>query len=202
MYYHCRELKYVEYGKVFPPPKESIISGGMGEEMLRCYTWIGKYCGYCPQIWLSRSNSSITGFKRGWKPKEDPILFGFDLIVGGFPVKYNTWEYIMSSLMNHATFEEQNADIIKFNSELVEDYEKEKWELDGELKEWIDCGKDLDTFLKKCLFVEHDQVVVPSLNLKVAKKILCRNEKQKKALRKMGFIEDRIIIKNITRRRY
>jgi hypothetical protein len=36
----------------------------------------------------------------------------------------------------------------------------------------------------------------------VAKKILCRNEKQKKALRKMGFIEDRIIIKNITRRRY
>jgi hypothetical protein len=30
------------------------------------------------------------------------------------------------------------------------------------------------------VFIEKDQVVVPSLNLKAAKKIICRDEKQKK----------------------
>jgi len=40
---------------------------------------------------------------------------------------------------------------------------------------------------------------VPSLNLKTAKRIICRNERQKKALRKKGFIEDRIEIRNMPR---
>jgi len=64
-------------------------------------------------------------------------------------------------------------------------------------KSWLDCGQDLEKFLKKSLFVEVDQVIVPSLNLKAAKKIICRNEKQKKKLLKMGFVEDRVRIKNI-----
>jgi hypothetical protein len=33
--------------------------------------------------------------------------------------------------------------------------------------------------------------------VKTAKKILCRNERQKMGLRKMGFIEDRIMIKEV-----
>jgi len=38
--------------------------------------------------------------------------------------------------------------------------------------------RDLDLFLHKYLFVEKDQVVVPSLNLKSAKQIFCQNEKK------------------------
>jgi hypothetical protein len=49
------------------------------------------------------------------------------------------------------------------------------------------------------VFVERDQFVVPSLNLKTARRILCRNERQKKALRRMGFIEDRIEVRNMPR---
>ena len=55
------------------------------------------------------------------------------------------------------------------------------------------------TVFKESLFKDIDQVVVHSLNLKSAKQIIWRNEKQKKTLRKMGFIEDRIKIKNIKR---
>ena len=56
---------------------------------------------------------------------------------------------------------------------------------------------DIGRFLDAHLFVEKDQVVVPTLNLKAAKRVVCRNERQKKALRKMGFIEDRIQIRNL-----
>jgi hypothetical protein len=76
-------------------------------------------------------------------------------------------------------------------------YKEDNEPPDGELKDWVDSGCNLDVFLKKYVFIEKDQVVVPSLNLKCAKTIICRNEKQKKALRRMGFIEDRIQIKNI-----
>jgi len=68
---------------------------------------------------------------------------------------------------------------------------------DGVAKKWNDCDQDFEKFLHKYLFAEVDQVVLPSLNLKAAKKIICRNEKQKKKLLKMGFIEDRVQIKNI-----
>jgi len=40
---------------------------------------------------------------------------------------------------------------------------------------------------------------VPSTNLKTAKRIICRNERQKKALRKKGFSEDRIEVRNMPR---
>ena len=59
--------------------------------------------------------------------------------------------------------------------------------------------QDFDAFLKDYVFVDRDQVVVPSLNLKPAKVVICRDERQKKALRRMGFIEDRITIRNTRR---
>ncbi len=43
----------------------------------------------------------------------------------------------------------------------------------------------------------NDQVVVPKLNLKSAKEIWVRNDRQKKKLRRMGFIEDRIKVRRI-----
>ena len=74
--------------------------------------------------------------------------------------------------------------------------------MDEETRAWDNCKGDLDLFLKKYAFIEKDQVVVPSLNLKSAKQIICRDEKQKKKLRKMGFIEDRIVIKNIKQQKW
>lgn len=199
MYYHCRPLKYVEYGKVFPPPVETI-----DEYMVRCYRWVGYYCMFYPQVWLSRSNFSITGFKQKYSKENDSILFGFDILPGSFPIAYDAWEYLMNVLMNSKdnNISKINKKINKDFMEFEQDSIKEKWEPDGELKRWIDCGRNVDVYLKKHVFVEKDQVVVPSLNLKAAKKIICRNEKQRKALRHMGFIDDRIEIKNIKLRKW
>ena len=209
MYYHRRPIKYVEYGKVIPPPLSDY-----DEWSLNMYRWVGYHCGYVPQIYLSRSRSSITGFrcqrsvkKREYSSKEpkrrqyakihnDDVLFGFD-VIKGFPLSYDHWELIMSSAMSHKTLEKQNAEMVKSLNEIIKGYKRGE-EMEKELRDWIDCGKNLDVYLKKCVFKEVDQVVVPSLNLKSAKKIICHDERQKKKLRKMGFIEDRIVIKNMT----
>ena len=65
----------------------------------------------------------------------------------------------------------------------------------SELWKWV-SSSSYEDFLNRYLFVENDQVVVPSLNLKAAKQVFCRNEKQVKVLRHMGFINDRIKILN------
>lgn len=210
MYYHCRPLKYVEYGKVAPPPLEKV-----DDFLLPAYKWLSNYCGYCPQVWLSRSHLSITGYKmprmlkkrqyyvqkRGeFKVRNDNVLFGFD-VIKGFPVRYNFWEMLLMFIDEKLSLEEQNKYFTKEFNDITRECKLDNC-IDDEFMAWDSCGGNLDLFLKKYVFVEEDQVVVPSLNLKAAKKIICSDEKQKKALRKMGFIEDRIQIKNIKSRRH
>lgn len=202
MFYHARQLKYVEYGKIYPAPLEKV-----DEDLLKAYKWLGKYSGFCPQVWLARGKSSLTGYKSKYKQKarfcqkkfnEDPkIMFGFDIIMG-FPVSFDVWEIILQSLislpLNKDPVKDGDAEIEKHIREWVEDAKKENCE-DDFTRTW-DKYNNFKEFLNKELFVEKDQVVVPSLNLKVAKVIYCRNEKQVKQLRRMGFIEDRIKILN------
>ena len=205
MYYHSRELKYVEYDKVFPAPEEKL------DWLLPAYKWLGHYCGYCPQVWLSRSTSSITGFrssnmlkkrknvKRKRSEKKDSnnsVLFGVD-VVKGFPVSYEHWCFILNVLINEDCkgINAVNKKIAESMNYCLEDYEGEG----GVIGDWKKCNGNFAMFLNRHLFNEVDQIVVPSLNLKAAKKIICRDEKAKKKLRKMGFIEDRIQIKNMKR---
>lgn len=206
MYYHCRPLKYVEYGKIYPPPIETL-----DEMFYNCYKWLGFYCNFFPQVWLSRSTSSITGYKNNrmtkkrqscingnyLKEKLDNVMFGFD-IIKGFPVSYNYWEMMLMFIPNQKSdnIKEINNKIKNELNIILDDCKKDGC-IDKEMLEWEKCNGDFDLFLKKNLFVELDQVVVPSLNLKSAKQIICRDEKQKKTLKRMGFIDDRIIIKNI-----
>jgi len=207
MYYHCRELKYVLYDKVYPAPIDKVDNF-----LLPAYKWLGQYCGYCPQIWLSRSVSQLTGYKNAnysSKSKkrddgtysvkrniefEDKVMFGFD-IIKGFPVDYYIWCYFL----NHFSEDGHSEDYIT--------RDLNEWAQEGNLKpviqaypiiqQWLNSDRKFDVFIRKYLFSEKDQVVVPSLNLKSAKKVICHNEKQRKTLRKMGFIEDRIEVRNL-----
>jgi len=199
MYYHCRPLKYVEYGKIYPPPLK-FFEDNDKDWLFNAYVWIGYYCGYCPQIWLSRSHMNITGFKN--KYSEDDILFAFD-IIKGFPVDYDSWCTILNPLINCKKHDKiyMDKNIIECFNEMLSNYE-EGDEIEDDLLLYWKNNKDFDGLLKKFLFVEKDQIVVPSLNLKCAKEVICRNERQKKQLRKMGFIEDRIKIKNIKKFTY
>ena len=207
MYYHSEPLKYVEYDKIFPHEDKE-------DWLYPAYKWLGFYCGYCPQVWLSRSTSVITGFRssnfmkkrkqivqsrRQAKIHNDQILFGFEN-VKGFAVDMDMWSLIINTVINvnsSATKAEFDKALVKSFDQYVKWAKEENYyDEDIHTREWDEL-RDLELYLSKYLFIETDQVVVPSLNLKAAKKIICRNEKQKKKLRKMGFIEDRIIIKNI-----
>lgn len=189
MFYHARPLKHVLYGKVGPPPVEELDFG-----FDVAYEWLGQYCGYWPQVWLARSHSVITGFRSAGKKNRafETILFGFDYIKG-FPVAYDLWCWLLNSLINSDDLLAANAAVRRDFQEMSADPELAD---DPVSRTWLHC-RDLNVVLRQHLFVEHDQVVVPSLNLKTAKHIICRTEKQKKSLRKMGFIEDRIEIKNV-----
>ena len=190
MYYHHRELRHVEYGRVVPPPESAI-----DPLFARAYRWLGRHCGYAPQVWLSRSRSAITGFRGqiiGPEEKDEGVLFGFESIQG-FPVDYGVWSIFLTDLCNAPT-----PDLA--DRAIVEHLQWLSCESDPGLRDqpvcrtWRETG-DLRAVLEKHLFVKQDQVVVPALNLRAAKQVVCGDERQKRALRRMGFIEDRIVIR-------
>jgi hypothetical protein len=209
MYYHCRPIQYVKHGKVYPyEDPESWL--------LPAYRWLGHYCGYCPQIWLSRGDISMTCYRRrvtgkktlrGWvadrRESMDLILFGYDTIKG-FPIDYFCWcGFILGTVIArpNASVDEINARWAKFLIDAVRGMEQENDPTSeaarcAYLQAWSKY-RDIDAFLKNHVFVERGQVVTPSLNLKAAKIVICRDERPKKALRRMGFIEDRIQIRNM-----
>ena len=97
MYYHARPLRLVEFGKIGPPPLATIEPG-----FRIAYEWLGRYCGFWPQVWLARSRAWITGFRGdSWSLKDrgDQVLFGFENIKG-FPVHYGRWCLILNALLN------------------------------------------------------------------------------------------------------
>jgi hypothetical protein len=180
MYYHHRELAYVRYGKVGPPPVDTL-----DPEFARAYKWLGQYCGFFPQVWLSRSKSWITG--RG--SRADGLLFGFESIQG-FPVAFDFWCKLLPHLMNSDSVDLANT---AFQKSLEWQASDPRYCMEPVSVTWRET-RNIRDVLSKHLFVKHDQVVVPNLNLKAAKVIICRNENQKRALRRMGFIEDRVVI--------
>ncbi len=188
MYYHSRKLQYVRYGKVGPAPLETL-----DPDFSLAYQWLGQYCGFYPQVWLARSQTRITGF-RPWNFKkqlhQDKVLFAFDTIQG-FPLAYDFWEQILVSVWNQKTLRYANRNIRRIIRENALD---PNFLHDPVSITWHET-RNIQEVFSKHLFVKHDQVVVPLLNLKAAKQIICRNEHQKKKLRQMGFIEDRIIIR-------
>ena len=207
MYYHQLSLRYVEYGTIVPQDDES----GRNRS---AYQWLGHYCGYFPQIWLSRANINLTGYRsdcprqgsggRQRREVQDRILFGFDQI-HGFPVICHFWHgFALNAALYADGFEEINESVMnRLDCGLESAVEQNGDRLNPDWYEleigWRDVRPNLAEFLRKYAFVERDQFVVPSLNLKTAKRILCRNERQKKALRQMGFIEDRIEVRNMPR---
>jgi hypothetical protein len=134
----------------------------------------------------------ITGIRSGNRASRRRILFGFEGI-RGFPVDYSFWCRLLNPLMTSVDVDDANRSLPKYFRECLDDPD---W-LPGPEDETWRATEDVDAVLKRHLFVEHDQVVVPSLNLKAAKEVICHDERQKRVLRRMGFIEDRIKTRRI-----
>jgi len=212
MYYHCLPLKYVTHGTILPHDDPGI-------DNRPAYEWLGTHCGYCPQIWLSRANIDMTGYRNdarnapisgsARRAEKDSILFGFSQI-SGFPAEPEFWWW---GVLNTAlavtdppmTPRDVDAGLVEYlDMSLAYDLAENAGVLDQRAHRWSIAWQherpNLAVFLKKQVFIERDQFVVPSLNLKTAHRVFCRNERQKKVLRRMGFIEDRIEIRNMPRR--
>jgi hypothetical protein len=177
---------------VEPPP-----AGVIDPDFAVAYRWLGKFCGFSPQVWLSRSRSAITGFRylmTGPSGRarllDRQILFGFEGI-RGYPVHYEFWCELLTPLVGASNVAAADGAVRAHLDWLVSDEDLR----DGTAARIWSETRDLSQVLDRCLFVEHDQVVVPALNLKAAKTIVCGSEREKKALRKLGFIEDRVEIR-------
>lgn len=196
MFWHCRKIQHVIYDKVYPCPVEKVDS-----DFIKCYKFVSKYCGFYPQIWLSQCNITMTGYHREFdrgliqqkrlKDNHKDVLFGFD-IIKGFPIEYDMWCQLLSSLMNGESVETFLNDMYKICIMETDDPEP----VPEYLLEWKRTN-DVELILRKYLFTGNNQFVVPSLNLKTARRIVCRNDKVRKTLRKMGFIEDRIEVRKM-----
>lgn len=142
------------------------------------YKWLSQYCGFFPPLWISSDQDKLTGYA----PRCGKVLFGFNK-VRGFPVKYDMWMVLLGTLINLDT------DNFRFIDErLVEGLNT--LEEQGELT-WSDC-KTLDRFLKQRVFVDRDQFVVKSLDLRKSQLILCNDEAQRAIVSKKGFPSSRV----------
>lgn len=113
MLYHYINIKYVQYGTIEPHFDEDNF-------LNVSYKWLSFYCGYFPQIWLSRSDINMTGWrlyyfrvKNKWiQENKNNVLFGFDehKINGKFYVDMNQWGMIINSIDNFT-----NEDKISLN---------------------------------------------------------------------------------------
>jgi len=213
MYFYKRSIKYVVYDEVYPLEGDKIL--------FPAYKWLGNYCGYCPQIWLmkgdiiSKSNivfnikdskilnkyKNLMQKRSEIKEDNDNIVFEFNSIKG-FCVSFQYWEFLLMFLLdNQCPINESLIDINKFIKKQINEIIRNCFmnniaiqRFCSGLQAWHSCLGKIDLFLERYLFAEADQIVVPSLDLRIANRIICKDKEQKEKLCQMGFLENRITI--------
>lgn len=166
MYFFACELDDVIYGFVRASCKQ-------GDLLETAYKWLAQYCNFFPPLWLSSDQGKLTGYSVNC----GKILFAFKNI-NGFPVSYRAWQMLLGTLVNLDTNDYRYID-----QRLVEDLDDMKESGD------INCSRHgtLDDFLKKNVFVNKDQFVVRSLDLRKSALIICNDEAQRLAISRKGF---------------
>ena len=195
MYWHSRPLRFVRYGKVGPPPWEEVW-----DSLRPAYLWLGQHTGYAPQVWFARGSRRITGYRS----EVDSALFGFDILPGALGLAYDPWCEVISALSGgswEVSLAELDQEIVRSLDGVLRFIREEGFEMNAEYREW-EKHRDLTRWLDRFLFVGDDQYVLPQVNLKSSKEIWVRNERQKKRLRRLGFIEDRIKIRRVPKSRW
>jgi hypothetical protein len=161
MYFYASDLDQAPFGWV----KGFCERGGYYET---AYKWLAQYSNFFPPIFLSSDQSKLSGYSLSC----DKILFGFKNITG-FPVKYDEWIKIVGILINLDTnnFRLIDERLLEGLSELSKL---------GEIQ--FNHSANLDSYLNSKVFVNYDQIVVSSLDLRKSCVIVCFNEIQKSAL--------------------
>ena len=174
--------------------------------MRRAYEWLGREVGFAPMIWLSRSQRCLSAFRE----RKSDVCFGFDIMPGAVPLDYGVWSDILHTFMRAHSSQvgsppssdksrDDDGMLERSFSDFVSYLKTEDSFPIAREPHWAhwDAHHNLRDLLDRYLFVLNDQVILPRLNLKSAKEIWVRNDRQKKKLRGMGFIEDRIKVRRI-----
>lgn len=166
MHFYAGNLEEISYGWVRGNCKK-------GSYYETAYKWLAQYSKFFPPIFLSSDQNKLSGYTQTC----DKILFGFKNL-NGFHVKYDEWVRVVGILINLDT---NNFRLI--DERLMEGL----MELSKTGEITLDAHATLDSYLKSKVFVEHDQFVVGSLDLRKSSVIVCFNEIQKSALVRKGF---------------
>jgi hypothetical protein len=156
---------------------------------------LGQHTGYAPQVWFARGSRTITDYRS----EVDSALFGFDILPGAVALAYDPWCEVISALSDpsgEASLAELDQQLVHSLDGVLRFIREQEYEMNAEYRDW-ENHRDLPRWLERVLFVADDQYVLPQVNLKAAKEIWVRNERQKKRLRRLGFIEDRIKIRRV-----
>jgi len=173
MHFYAGDLEEISYGWIRGHCKK-------GSYYETAYKWLAQYCKFFPPIFLSSDQNKLSGYTQTC----DKILFGFKNL-NGFPVKYDEWVRIVGILINLDT------NNFRFIDERLVEGLKELAKI-GEI--CLEPHTNLDSYLKGKVFVEYDQFVVESLDLRRSCVIVCFNEIQKSALVRKGFQSSQIKI--------
>ena len=166
MYFFASDIELIPYGWIRGFCRK-------GDYYETGFKWLSQYCKFFPPLFVSLDQNKLTGYSH----QGDKILFGFKEI-NGFPIKYDEWMMIVGILINLDTNNFRYID-----EKLVEGLKE--LQASGYIN--LSGCANLDEFLKKRVFVEKDQFVVNSLDLRKSSVIISLSEIQKSSLIRKGF---------------
>lgn len=173
MYFYACDLEETSFGWIRGHCKK-------GSYYETAYKWLAQYCNFFPPVFLSSDQSKLSGYNN----ENEKILFGFKSF-NGFPIKYDEWIRISGILINLDTNNYRFIDE-KLSEGLLE------LAATGEIE--FGPHTNLDQYLRSKVFVNYDQIVVESLDLRRSSVIVCFNEIQKTVLTRKGFSANQIKI--------
>jgi hypothetical protein len=144
-----------------------------GDYYETAYKWLSQYCDFFPPLFISTDQSRLSGYNQS----TGKVLFGFSN-VRGYPVKYDEWMRIVEVLINIDTTDFSIMDRAIIDG--LKDMEKV-----GDID--LSTYPSFEAYLKKAVFVESEQYVVNSLDLRKASVIVCQSEIHKSSLIRKGF---------------
>lgn len=176
LYHHCRPLEAVVYDIVKPDKKFA------DEYFVKSYEWVEEKVGFYP-LFLGVGNGRwvtyyVTGYDANWRkklvdqpPSRNHVLFSFENLEGIF-MDFSYWHIAMNATMNSEKVRAvEEARLFKRS------WTKAKW-------------------LKKALKEDGEvQLVTPTLDLRLAEKVYCRNKATQKQLRELGF--ENVVVKRV-----
>ncbi len=219
LFFHSRKLEHTVYGTVeglpilptLPEPDCSNGCDGIGDfeyhdalHFDTCYRWLEERLGFWPIFLAVGPEDAIgmTGYQHNWrrvvrssregrilrKPGESPdvVLFVWKTPLPGIVYSdYGDWHWILNSV----EFDRENPHIARLTA-IPPRVEKMVFHPSWPPSRWLRASMDPNG--------DAVQGLVPALDLRTADEVWCRREASRRALIRMGFRPERVLVQRVT----